>query len=97
MQDTGTVTFFLYFECREHAEHAHAALTVDGFACHHVDPPEDAHDPTWSVLADRVMHDAEVERYLERARAIAQASGGHLDGIATPWPGHPHETPPRSS
>ena len=42
---TGTVTFFLYFDDREHAEHAHAALTVDGFACRHVDPPEDAERP----------------------------------------------------
>jgi hypothetical protein len=83
------VTFFLYFESREHAEHAHAALSVDGFSCHHVDPPEDAEDPTWSVTAGREMHDFEVEVAVERVRAIAVASGGHLDGIATPWPGHP--------
>jgi hypothetical protein len=97
VRETGTVTFFLYFDDREHAEHAHAALTVDGFACHHVDPPEDARDTTWSVLAEREMHDAEVEGFLERVRAIAQGSGGHVDGIATPWPGHPHESAPRGS
>ena len=94
MQATGTVTFFLYFEDRDHAEHAHAALTVDGFGCHHVDPPEDSDDPTWSVTAERELHDSEVEVVLERVRAIAQASGGHVDGIATPWPGHPAHSPP---
>jgi hypothetical protein len=94
VQDTGTVTFFLYFESRSHAEHAHAALTVDGYACLHVDPPEDAVDTSWSVTAEREMHQDEVEAHLERARAIAQASGGHVDGIATPWPGHPADSPP---
>jgi hypothetical protein len=89
MQETGTVTFFLYFEERLHAEHAHAALEVDGFSCHHVDPPEDTVDLTWSVLAEREMHDAEVESYLDRVRTIASASGGRVDGISTPWPGHP--------
>ena len=97
MRATGIVTFFLYFDDREHAEHAHAALVIDGFACHHVDPPEDARDRTWSVLADREMHDAEVEAFFERACAIAAASGGHVDGIATPWPGHPANTPARTS
>jgi hypothetical protein len=93
MQAEGTVTFFLYFESREHAEHAHAALTVDGFTCQHVDPPEDAEDPSWSVTAGRAMHDYEVETVLERVRVIAQASGGHVDGIAAPWPTHPGEFP----
>jgi len=86
MQATGTVTFFLYFEDRDHAEHAHAALTVDGFVCHHVDPPEDADDTSWSVTAGRELHDSEVE--------IVAASGGHVDGIATPWPSHPAHSPP---
>ena len=94
MQETGTVTFFLYFDDREHAEHAHAALTVDGFGCSHVDPPEDAGDSSWSVTAEREMVDSEVEACLERVRLIAQASGGHVDGIATPWPGHPFDSPP---
>ena len=94
MQATGTVTFFLYFAERDHAEHAHAALVVDGFTCRHVDPPEDAKDTSWSVTAERVMHDSEVESCLERVRLIAEASGGHVDGIATPWPGHPAHSPP---
>ena len=94
MQETGTVTFFLYFDDREHAEHAHAALTVDGFGCGHLDPPEDAADTSWSVTAEREMVDSEVEACLERVRLIAQASGGHVDGIATPWPGHPAHSPP---
>jgi hypothetical protein len=92
--DTGTVTFFLYFEAREQAAHAHAALTVDGFACFHVDPPEDSDDPTWSVTAERELQEPEVEDCLARVRAIAEASGGHVDGIATPWPGHPADLPP---
>jgi hypothetical protein len=78
------VTFFLYFDDAEHAGHAHAALLADGFSPHDVDPPE-AGDPAWSVLADREMHDGEVDGYVERARAIAVASGGRLDGISTPW------------
>ena len=93
MQQTGTVTFFLYFDDEAQAEHARGALRADGFAPHDSDPPEEG-DPAWSVLADREMHDAEVEQWVERARAIAAASGGHLDGIATPWPGHPHHSPP---
>jgi hypothetical protein len=95
VQDLGTVTFFLYFDDEEHAGHGRAALVADGFAPHEVDPPEEG-DPSWSVLADRDMHDGEVESYVERVREIAAASGGHLDGIATPWPGHPAESPPRS-
>jgi hypothetical protein len=86
VQVSGRVTFFLYFEDLEHAEHAHAALTVDGFTCEHVDPPEDARDTNWSVTAEREMHSEEVEVHLERVRAIALATGGHVDGIATPWP-----------
>jgi len=86
------VTFFLYFDDREHAEHAHAALTVDGFACRHIDPPEDARDPSWSVTAERELHDSELDGCLERVRAIARASGGHVDGIASPWPGHRADT-----
>jgi hypothetical protein len=86
VQATGTVTFFVYFDDREHAEHAYAALTVDGFTCLHVDPPEDAVDPSWSVTAERRMESHELELHLERVRAIAQASGGHVDGIASPWP-----------
>jgi hypothetical protein len=79
------VTFFLYFDDEEQARHARAALLADGFSPHEVDPPEEG-DPAWSVLADREMHDAEVEGFVDRVRAIAEASGGHLDGIATPWP-----------
>jgi len=86
VQDTGTVTYFLYFDDREHAEHAHAALTVDGFSCSHVDPPEDAADRSWSVTAEHEISADEVETNLERVRAIAQASGGNVDGVATPWP-----------
>jgi hypothetical protein len=96
MQATGTVTFFLYFDDRDHAEHAHAALTVDGFACRHVDPPEDAEDLSWSVTAGRELQDFEVEIVLERVHAIAAASGGRVDGIATPWPSHPAHSPPAS-
>jgi len=91
---TGAVTFFLYFDDREHAEHALAALTVDGFGCRHVDPPEDTKDPTWSVTAERLMLESEVEACLERVRLIAEGSGGRVDGIATPWPGHPADSPP---
>jgi hypothetical protein len=94
VQATGTVIFFLYFEDREHAEHAHAALSVDGFGCRHVDPPEDAADTSWSVTAERIMLDSEVDGCLERVRLIAEASGGRVDGIATPWPGHPTHAPP---
>ena len=94
MQETGTVTFYLYFDDREHAEHAHAALTVDGFGCRHVDPPEDAADTSWSVTAERIILDSEVDGCLERVRLIAEASGGRVDGIATPWPGHPIHSPP---
>jgi hypothetical protein len=94
VEATGTVTFFLYFENREHAEHAYAALTVDGFGCRHLDPPEDAVDTFWSVTAERVLVDSEVEGCLERVRLIAEASGGRVDGIATPWPGHPADSPP---
>jgi hypothetical protein len=79
------VTFFLYFDDAEHAEHARAALLADGFSPHELDPPEEG-DPAWSVLAEREMHGGEVESYTDRVRAIAEASGGHLDGIATPWP-----------
>jgi len=86
------VTFFLYFGDRAHAEQAYATLTVEGFECRHLDPPEDARDPSWSVTAGRELHDTEVEGCLERVRAIAEASGGHVDGIATPWPGHPAES-----
>ncbi len=78
MQATGTVTFFLYFDDREHAEHAHAALTVDGFSCHHVDPPEDAVDPSWSVTAGRELRDSEVEAVFVRVQEIAAASGGRV-------------------
>ncbi len=94
MQATGAVTFFLYFADREHAEHAHAALTVDGFSCHHVDPPEDAVDPSWSVTAGRELREVEVEAVFVRVQEIAAASGGSVDGIATPWPNHPAHSPP---
>jgi hypothetical protein len=40
------------------------------------------------------MLDSEVESCLERVRLIADASGGRVDGIATPWPGHPADSPP---
>jgi hypothetical protein len=94
VQELGTVTFFLYFEDEPHAEHARAALSAEGFSPREPDPPEEG-DPNWSVLADRDMHEGEVEGYLERVRAIAAQTGGHLDGIATPWPGHPAHSPPR--
>ena len=81
------MTFFLYFGDRAHAEEAYDALTVEGFECRHLDPPEDPQDPSWSVTAGRELHDTEVAGCLERVRAIALASGGHVDGIATPWPG----------
>jgi hypothetical protein len=94
VQATGTVTFFLYFDDLEHADHAHAALVADGFAPRAPDPPEEG-DASWSLLADRELGEDEVEAAVERARAIAAASGGHLDGLATPWPGHPAASPPR--
>jgi hypothetical protein len=94
MAGTGTVTFFLYFDAEAQAEQAHAALLADGFAPYPIDPPE-KDDPAWSVLADREMHDTEIESYIARVRSIAAAAGGHLDGISTPWPGNPAETPPR--
>jgi hypothetical protein len=94
VQARGTVTFFLYFDDREHAERARAALLAEGFAPRACDPPEEG-DPSWSVLADCELREEEVEGMVERARAIAAASDGHLDGLATPWPGHPAESPPR--
>jgi hypothetical protein len=86
------VTFFLYFEEEPDAEQARAALAADGFSPHPCDPPE-AGDSNWSVLADREMNDGEVEDYLARVRAIAERTGGEVDGIATPWPGHPAHSP----
>ncbi len=94
--ETGTVTFFLYFDDEAQAEQARTALLADGFSPFPVDPPEED-DPAWSVLADREMHDSEVETYIGRVRTIAGAAGGHLDGISTPWPGHPADSPPRRS
>jgi hypothetical protein len=85
LADLGTVTFFLYFDDEEHARHARAALLADGFSPHEVDPPEEG-DPAWSVLADRELHEGEVETYVERVRSIAAASGGRLDGLSSPWP-----------
>ncbi|HEX4521006.1 MAG TPA: ribonuclease E inhibitor RraB [Gaiellaceae bacterium] len=96
MPETGTVTFFLYFDDEAHAEQAHAALTADGFSPYPADPPEEG-DPAWSVLADREMEDDEIESYITRVRAIAGKTGGHLDGISTPWPGHPAASPPRGT
>ncbi len=96
MAKTGTVTFFLYFDDEARAEQAHAALLADGFSPYPVDPPE-KDDPAWSVLADREMHDMEIEGYIARVRSIAEAAGGQLDGISTPWPGHPAQSPPRRS
>jgi hypothetical protein len=40
------------------------------------------------------MLESEVEDCLERVRLLAEASGGRVDGIATPWPGHPAGSPP---
>lgn len=94
MAETGTVTLFLYFDDEAHAEQARAALLADGFSPFPVDPPEED-DPAWSVLADREMTDSDVERYIARVREIAAAAGGQLDGISTPWPGHPAASPPR--
>jgi hypothetical protein len=93
VHDVGTVTFFLYFENEADAEQGRAALLEGGFSPHPCDPPEEG-DPNWSVLAERDMHDAEVEGHLDRVRAIAARTGGQLDGIATPWPGHPAHSPP---
>ncbi len=88
------MTFFLYFDDEAHAAQAHDALAADGFSPYPADAPEEG-EPSWSVLADRELHDSEVEACIGRVRAIAEASGGHLDGISTPWPGHPSASPPR--
>ena len=79
------MTFFLYFDDEEHARHARAALLADGFSPHEVDPPEEG-DPAWSVLADRELHEGELEVCVERVHSIAAASGGRLDGLSSPWP-----------
>ena len=80
MPETGTVTFYLYFDDREHAEHAHAALTVDGFGCRHVDPPED--DPgAWvgeAKIAGRAVPTGDGFRVDITEAALTYLAGGRL-------------------
>jgi hypothetical protein len=96
VQAPGKVSFFLYFDTREHAEHAHALLASDGFAAQDVLPPDDpALDTAWSVAADRVLAPDDLEGALARVREIAAAAGGELDAVSMPWPDHPAGFAPR--
>jgi hypothetical protein len=90
------VTYFLYFDTQNHAEHARALLNADGFDVENVaqtyNPQE---DPTWSVDAARVLTPDTLDASLARVREIAAASGGEVTAISMPWPDHPPGFPPR--
>jgi hypothetical protein len=98
VDEPGTVTFFLYFDTEEHAEHAHALLAADGFDVEGVAQTyNQAEDPTWSVDVARVLAPDALDASLARVREIAAASGGEVTAISMPWPDHPPGFPPRRS
>ena len=90
MDEPGKVTFFLYFDTQEHADHALGLLQADGFDVENVaaayNPKE---DPEWTVDADRVLPPDGLEAAIVRVREIAAASNGELDAVSMPWPEHP--------
>jgi hypothetical protein len=95
VRDTGTVVFFLYFANEHACETVRAALLQDGYRPREILPPDDPADPTWSLAAERELHTDDVAEAVDRVRAAAEAAGGELDGIVTPWPSHPHGFPPQ--
>jgi len=90
MDEPGKVTFFLYFDTREHAEHAGALLETDGFDVENVaqsyNPRE---DPSWTLDAARLLAPDGLDAAIGRVKEIAAASNGELDAISMPWPDHP--------
>ena len=90
MDGPGSVTFFLYFDTREHAEHARALLEADGFDVESVaqsyNPKE---DPSWTVDAALILGPDALDAAVSRVEEIAAASNGELDAISMPWPDHP--------
>jgi hypothetical protein len=95
VQEAGTVTFFLYFSTEGEAARAQAALTAEGCAPQEILPPDDPVDETWSLSAEWVLESHEVAGVVVRVRSIAEAAGGELDGVVTPWPVHPEGFPPQ--
>ena len=90
MDEPGNVTFFLYFDTQEHAEHAHALLEADGFDVENVAAAYNAkEDPEWTVDAARVLAPGDLDAAVARVREIAAASNGELDAVSMPWPEHP--------
>jgi Regulator of ribonuclease activity B len=88
--EPGNVTFFLYFDTQEHAQHAHALLEADGFDVENVAPAYNPReDPSWTVDAARVLAPDALDAAIARVKEIAAASNGDLDAISMPWPDHP--------